>query len=74
MTGKVKEQILKVRETGLVNMFDTSGVQYVAYQQDSYDMVNYLNEKDNIKEYIHFIMTGEAKITDEEDSAGEETD
>ena len=65
MTGKVQEQILKVRETGLVNMFDTAGVQYVAYQENSYDLVNYLNEKENTKEYVRFIMTGEAEIVDE---------
>lgn len=64
MTSKVREQILAVRETGLVNMFDANGVQYVAYQQNAFELVNYLNDNENRKEYARFIMTGEAEITD----------
>jgi hypothetical protein len=57
MTEKVKEQILKVRNTGKTNMFDVSMVQRIAFEMDMYDLVNYI--EDHRKEYVHFIMTGE---------------
>ena len=61
MTGKVREQILKVRDTGRTNMFDTNGVQYVANELGLYDLVVYLMDKQNRKEYSHFIFTGITK-------------
>ena len=73
MTSKVREQILKVRDTGAVNMFDINGVQTIAYKLDLFEMVNFLAEK-NHGAYAHFIITGEANIEDEEDGTCEETD
>lgn len=58
MDDKVKEQILTIRNTGLTNMFDIPMVQRLAYEQGLYELVCYL--EDHRKDYVHFIMTGEA--------------
>jgi len=58
MDEKVKEQILAIRDTGLANMFDLPLVQRLAYERDFYELVLYL--EDYRKEYVHFILTGEA--------------
>lgn len=58
MTETIKEQILAIRDTGLTNMFDVNTVQRLAYERDFYELVVYLEE--NRKEYVHFILTGEA--------------
>mgnify|MGYP001623989763 FL=1 len=58
MTETIKDQILAVRDTGLTNMFDVNAVQRLAYERDFYELVVYLEE--NRKEYVHFILTGEA--------------
>lgn len=58
MTETIKEQILTICDTGLTNMFDVNTVQRLAYERDFYELVVYLEE--NRKEYVHFILTGEA--------------
>ena len=58
MTETIKEQILAIRDTGLTNMFDVNTVQRLAYERDFYELVVYLEE--NRKEYVQFILTGEA--------------
>ena len=58
MTEAIKDQILAIRTTGLTNMFDVNAVQRLAYERDFYELVVYLEE--NRKEYVHFILTGEA--------------
>ena len=58
MTETIKDQILAIRDTGLTNMFDVDAVQRLAYERDFYELVVYLEE--NRKEYVHFILTGEA--------------
>ena len=58
MTETIKEQILEIRASGLTNMFDVNMVQCLAYERDFYELVNYLEE--NRKEYVQFILTGEA--------------
>ena len=58
MTETIKDQILAVRDTGLTNMFDVNAVQRLAYEREFYELVVYLEE--NRKEYVHFILTGEA--------------
>lgn len=58
MDDKVREQILKIRDTGLTNMFDINTVQRIAFDAEYYELVNYL--EDHRKEYVHFIFTGEA--------------
>lgn len=57
MNEKIKTQILKVRDTGLTNMFDTNVVQKIAFEMELYELVNFL--EDNKKAYVHFILTGE---------------
>ena len=57
MNDLIKEQILKVRDTGLTNMFDTNAVQRIALEMELYELVNFL--EDNEKAYVHFILTGE---------------
>ena len=57
MSEQIKEQILKVRDTGLTNMFDTIAVQRIAFEMELYELVNFL--EDNKKAYVHFILTGE---------------
>ena len=58
MTETIKDQILAIRDTGLTNMYDVNAVQRLAYERDFYELVVYLEE--NRKEYVHFILTGEA--------------
>lgn len=58
MTEKVKEQILAIRDTGLINMFDIPMVQRLAYERDFFELVTYLEE--HRKEYVRFILTGKA--------------
>lgn len=57
MDKKVKEQILKIRSTGLTNMFDVPRVQRMAFESDFYELVCFLDE--HRKEYVQFILTGE---------------
>lgn len=57
MDEKVKEQILKVRDTGLTNMFDINAVQRIAYEMDFYELVTFLEEEK--AKYVRFILTGE---------------
>ena len=58
MTQTIKEQILAIRDTGLTNMFDIPMVQRLAFDREFFELVTYLEE--NRKEYVHFILTGEA--------------
>ena len=58
MTDTIRDQILAIRDTGLTNMFDLPAVQRLAFERDFFDLVIYLEE--HPKEYVHFILTGEA--------------
>jgi len=55
MNETIKKQI---RDTGLTNMFDTNMVQRLAYERDFYELVVFIEE--HRKEYVHFILYGEA--------------
>jgi len=57
MTDKVKEELLKVRDSGKVNMFDLPAVQRLAFESGFYELVDYIEEHKT--EYVHFILTGE---------------
>ena len=59
MTDTIREQILAIRDTGLTNMFDVPMVQRLANDRGYYELVCYLEE--HRREYVHFIMTGEAE-------------
>lgn len=58
MTDKIKADVLKVRDTGRTNMFSIHDVQRIAYELELSDLVMYLEEKKNWKEYTQFILTG----------------
>ena len=58
MTERIKEQILEIRATGETNMFDLPVVQRMAFDRDYYELVIFLEQ--HPKEYVHFILTGEA--------------
>ena len=53
----VKEQILAVRATGLTNMFDLNAVQRIAFENDFFELVNFI--EDEKAKYVRFILTGE---------------
>ncbi len=53
----VKEQILKIRDTALTNMFDTNMVQRIAFEMDFFELVNFIDE--HKKDYVNFIIYGE---------------
>lgn len=57
MSDKVIDQILKVQNTGLSNMFDLNAVKKVAFALGFDEMVVFIEE--HKKEYAHFILTGE---------------
>lgn len=73
MTNKIKEQILAVRDTGETNMFDRHAVMYIAHRLGLYELVVYLDDKDNRDEYGNFIMYGKADITEEKEDSLEPT-
>ncbi len=50
------EQVLAIRDSGKVNMFDVRGVQAEANQQGFYELVIFLEE--HLREYAGFILTG----------------
>ena len=58
MTETIKKQILAVRDTALTNIFDVNMVQRIAHDMHYYELVIFLEE--HRKEYVHFILTGEA--------------
>lgn len=57
MTEKIKEQILVVRATGRINMFDTNMVQIIADEMMFYELVVFIEE--HKEDYAKFILTGE---------------
>lgn len=56
VTDVLKEQILQVRDTGLVNMFDVRGVREIAEAMELADLVRFLDE--DRKGYTEFILYG----------------
>lgn len=59
MNGKIKEQILKVRDTALCNMFDLGMVKAIAKELECPELAEFIDT--HTDEYTHFIMTGEIK-------------
>lgn len=57
MTEAVFQQIISIRAGGTLNMLDVNGVQRQAYEQEFYELVNYI--EDDKPRYFHFIMTGQ---------------
>jgi hypothetical protein len=56
MTDKVFRSILAIRDSGASNMFDIHTVQRLAYDQEMYELVTYIEE--HPRAYFHFIMYG----------------
>jgi hypothetical protein len=56
MTDKVFRSIIAIRDSGASNMFDIHTVQRLAYDQEMYELVMYIEE--HPREYFHFIMYG----------------
>ena len=56
MTDKVFRALMRIRDSGATNMFDTNAVQRLAYDAGEYELVMYFEE--HKKQYVHFIMTG----------------
>ncbi len=59
MDKNVKEQIIKIRDTGITNMFDVNAVQRIAFELDFFELVDFI-ETDR-KAYVNFIMYGDEK-------------
>ncbi|NBK22032.1 MAG: DUF5049 domain-containing protein [Spirochaetia bacterium] len=57
MTDRIKEQILRIRESGLTGMFNIGAVQWIASQMGFSELAAYLESSD-AGEYTHFILTG----------------
>lgn len=56
MTEKIKEQILDIRDSAVVNMCHMAAVQRVAFDKGFYELVLFIEE--NREEYWNFILTG----------------
>jgi len=59
MTDKIIDDILTVRDTGRCNMSSINEVQHIANELDLLELVIYLEDKGNWREYTRFILTGE---------------
>ncbi|MBK5253483.1 MAG: DUF5049 domain-containing protein [Peptostreptococcaceae bacterium] len=57
MDGKIKEQILKIRDTGITNMLDVYMVREIAYENGFFELVTFLEEEK--AKYMKFILSGE---------------
>ena len=61
MKQTVKEQILKVRDTRETNMFDVGAVMRIAHDNNWYELVSWLSNATNRKEYCRFIFGGDTE-------------
>ena len=57
MNEKIVSQIMDIRDSGRVNMFDIPSVQRVAFESGFYELVCFIEE--NRAAYVRFILTGE---------------
>ena len=57
VTNELLDQIIKVRDTGLTNMFDTKMVQRIAFEMRFFELVDLIEE--DKASYIKLIMYGE---------------
>ena len=56
----VIEQIMAIRDEGRTNMLDTNAVQRLAFEQDFYELVDFIES--NRKAYAKFIFTGDREV------------
>ena len=57
MSEKIFSQIMHIRDSGRVNMFDIPAVQRIAFKMGFYELVCFI-EEDRVA-YVRFILTGE---------------
>ena len=57
MNEKVVSQIMDIRDSGRVNMFDVPSVQRMAFEMGFYELVCFIEE--DRAAYVRFILTGE---------------
>ena len=57
MNEKVFAQIMDIRDSGRVNMFDVRAVQRIALEKGFYELVCFIEE--DRAAYVRFILTGE---------------
>ena len=57
MNEKIFAQIMDIRDSGQVNMFDVPGVQRMAFDMGFYELVCFIEE--DRAAYVRFILTGE---------------
>ena len=57
MNETVFSQIMDIRDSGRVNMFDVPSVQRIAFEMGFYELVCFIEEDRAI--YVRFILTGE---------------
>lgn len=56
ITDTLFEQIMAIRKSGKVNMFEANTVQYLANEEEFYELVVFIEE--NKRAYLDFILTG----------------
>ena len=67
MTDIILDQIMKIRDTGLVNMCSGYEVQKLAFERDFFELVCYIDEHprevcyidEHPREYLQFILYGD---------------
>ena len=57
MNEKIVSQIMDIRDSGRVNMFDIPSVQRMAFEMGFYELVCFI--EDDRAAYVRFILTGE---------------
>nr|DAO73680.1 MAG TPA: protein of unknown function (DUF5049) [Caudoviricetes sp.] len=57
MNEKIVSQIMDIRDSGRVNMFDIPSVQRMAFEMGFYELVCFIEE--DRAAYVRFILTGE---------------
>ena len=57
MNETVFSQLMDIRDSGRVNMFDVPGVQRIAFEMGYYELVCFIEE--DRATYVRFILTGE---------------
>ena len=53
---RIRQQVLQIRNTGEVNMFDVENVKRLAYYYKCHDLVDYLTT--DRASYVNLILTG----------------
>jgi hypothetical protein len=53
---RIRQQVLQIRNTGEVNMFDVENVKRLAYYYNCHDLIDYLTT--DRASYVNLILTG----------------